>query len=851
VIGLALRGLRLRAGAFVATLLALFLGAVLVMACGGLMETGIRDNVPPQRLAGAALVVTGDRSYPVSQDGSGSADATVVLSERVPLDASLTQALGRVPGVASAVGEPDFTAALLGAGNSGTQAQGLGWPSASLTPYGLVQGVAPRTAGEVVMDAGLARPAGVAVGDRVEIAAHGGAASYRVTGLVRAPAGRDIARPALFFTAAQARLLYGDPASVADIAVTAAPGTDVGALRSRVTAALAGRPVSVLSGDDRGDAEHPEVLQDSSDLIALSAVFGGMAILVAVFVVAGTVGLSVQQRHREFALMRAVGGTPGQLRRMLVAETLLVAVVAAGLARLAGPAAGHWLYARLVGAGMVSSAVEFGLGWIPLMVAGGTLLLTALFGCLIGARRAVRVRPAEALAEAALQQRWFSWIRLVLAVVFLAGAAALALVTLWVMHGPNAASTAGPTVIACAIGLALIAPALTRLVTGLLTGPLWLVTGAAGRLALLNSRVRAVRTAAVVTPVMLATAVATGTLYLQTTQTAQADEMFGRSLRADAVLASASGGLDPSLLTAVRGIKGVAAAGAYATSTGFIERPFDSGPDEADLPLQGISADSAASTTAVRTTAGSLGALRGATVALPDSLAHTLHRGIGDSITLRLGDRSAVNVRVVALFAGRAGYDFALTPVSLLAPHTTAGLPTGILVRATPGTGTARLVTSLRTWAAAHPGVTVTDRGSVVAAHARGTATQAWVNYLIVGMLIAYTALSVVNTLVLATGERRREFGLQRLNGATRSQVLRMTALEALLVAAVGVLLGTAAAATTLVPFTLATANRLTPTGPWSIYLTVVATVTLLTLIATLVPTCVALRARPAVAAAG
>jgi putative ABC transport system permease protein len=205
----------------------------------------------------------------------------------------------------------------------------------------------------------------------------------------------------------------------------------------------------------------------------------------------------------------------------------------------------------------------------------------------------------------------------------------------------------------------------------------------------------------------------------------------------------------------------------------------------------------------------------------------------------------------VALFSGRAGYDFALTPVALLTPHTTAGLPSRILVRAAPGTSAARLVASLRTWAGAHPGVTISDRGAVVAAHARGTATQAWVNYLIVGMLIAYTALSVVNTLALATGERRREFGLQRLNGATRAQVLRMTALEALLVAAVGVLLGTAAAATALVPFTLATANRLTPTGPWSIYLTVVATAALLTLVATLVPTCAALRLRPAVAAAG
>ena len=47
---LALRTLRFRLGGFVATFVAVFFGAAIVIACGGLLETGIRTDVPPQRL---------------------------------------------------------------------------------------------------------------------------------------------------------------------------------------------------------------------------------------------------------------------------------------------------------------------------------------------------------------------------------------------------------------------------------------------------------------------------------------------------------------------------------------------------------------------------------------------------------------------------------------------------------------------------------------------------------------------------------------------------------------------------------------------------------------------------------
>jgi putative ABC transport system permease protein len=77
-----------------------------------------------------------------------------------------------------------------------------------------------------------------------------------------------------------------------------------------------------------------------------------------------------------------------------------------------------------------------------------------------------------------------------------------------------------------------------------------------------------------------------------------------------------------------------------------------------------------------------------------------------------------------------------------------------------------------------------------------------------------------------------------------------MTAVEATLVAASGILLGTAVSVTSLVPFSLAVSDSPVPHGPLWIYLAVVGTAMALTLGATLLSAWSSLRVRPVVAAA-
>jgi putative ABC transport system permease protein len=829
---LALRTLRQRKGAFLATFVAVFFGALIVSACGGLMETGIRSETPVQRLAAAPIVVGGQQTLKLPEDDPATLDPedkhkfeNGTLGERVRVDATLADRVRAVPGVTGVVGEVSFAAQI------GTaSALGHAWDSAVLTPYTL-HGQAPKP-GEVVVDAELARTAGLAVGATLPVAAHGEAGQYRVSGIAEAPqAMRD---SAVFFAASDAERLSGHPGSFDTIGVF---GGDVAA----VTAAVGDAGV-VVTGTDRGLLEFPEVDQSGENLIVLAAVSGGLSAMVMVFVVAGTLSLSTQQRQRELALLRAIGTTPRQLRRMVLGEALVVGLLAVGAAIVLGPVLGRWLFDQLAANHVVPDVLRFEQGWLPATVAAGASLLAVVAAAFVAGRRASKVRPTEALAEAAVERRWLTPIRLITAILCFGGGTALAIVTVAVMTGPVAASTSGPAVMLWAFGLAAISPGVTKVMATLLRWPVQAISGVTGRVALLNTRVVAVRTAGAVTPIMLAVGIATANIYLQTTQEAVSNQAYTEDLRADAVVGSPSG-LDPSVLGRVSAVPGVAGASEYVTSTVFIEKPYESNQDKDGWPAVGLTASGAAQTVATQVTSGSLDALTGDTIALPGKLATSLNRHVGDTMSLRLGDGTAVDVRVAAVVGQRAGFESLLLPAGLLAPHTTTGLAPQLLVRAAPGVDTATLASHLREATAGLP-VQIGDRDALIAAHAKGNEIGAWVNYMLVGMIIAYTVISVVNTLVMATGKRRREFGLQRLSGFTRGQVLRMAGVEGGLIATIAILLGTATAAGAIVPFCLVVTGSVLPSGPITIYLTVLAIAVVLALVAILVPAWAATRGR-------
>ncbi|CAM5691994.1 ABC transporter permease OS=Streptomyces tendae OX=1932 GN=GUR47_18495 PE=4 SV=1 [Streptomyces tendae] len=269
----------------------------------------------------------------------------------------------------------------------------------------------------------------------------------------------------------------------------------------------------------------------------------------------------------------------------------------------------------------------------------------------------------------------------------------------------------------------------------------------------------------------------------------------------------------------------------------------DTGPQPTELSMQGVTAQGLDQTTAYHAASGRLTALNGDSVALPTTYAKG-HR-LGDMIPIRLGDGTRLELKLVATVDGRRGYETALVPAALLIGHTDGGLVPQILGSATDGTDRAELVSSLTKPAEQWPGVRVSGTEVLEAAQAEADDTQAWMAYLVLGVVVGYATLALINTQILATTERRREFMLQRLIGATRRQILQMVTVEAALVALAGIVLGLLVATATLVPLSLSVLGTALPGGsPW-ILIVAVAGAGALTLVTTLLAAGAVLRARP------
>ncbi|NYV78994.1 ABC transporter permease, partial [Streptomyces sp. UH6] len=223
--GLAREAVRFKPASFAGTFLALLMSALIVSACGILLETGLRASVPPERYAKAPAVAAADQyEYVVTGSGEDREKEAVPLPDTARLDVGLAAKAARAPDVATAV--PDFTFPVRTAdAEAGSGARELpvpggvltahGWGSHTFTGTALTTGSAPRE-GEVVLDAGTARAAKAAVGDTVVLQTAAGQQDFRVAGVAKAGS-EDTARDTgadgalAWFADAQAPTLAGHP----------------------------------------------------------------------------------------------------------------------------------------------------------------------------------------------------------------------------------------------------------------------------------------------------------------------------------------------------------------------------------------------------------------------------------------------------------------------------------------------------------------------------------------------------------------------------------------------------------------------------------------------------------------
>ncbi|KAK1179247.1 ABC transporter permease [Streptomyces sp. NBS 14/10] len=778
--GLARAAVRFKPAAFAGTFIALMLAAAIVSACGILLESGLRATVPPGRYASAPVVVAAEQRV-------GNREESEPAPDRVRLDSSLVATAARTQGVAAAA--PDWSFPVQGGGASWTA---HGWGSAPFTGAALGSGAAPRK-GEVVLDPAAARAARVRVGGSVTLTAADGDHRFRVAGITRTGDAQD-SGPTVWFTDSQAGALSGHPGTVDAVLVRPGPGTAPGALAADLKRALKAVPAArVHTGDGRGAAREPGLDGAKELLEGIGGSFGGIATMVAIFTTAGTTALSIGQRGREIALLRAVGATPRQIRRSIATEALLVAPLAGALGTLPGMALAHWWFGELRDRGAIPAGVELSVSWIPLVSAVGAGLLAALLAGLAAARRPARIKPGQALGEAAAEPFRPGVIRTLLGVAALAGGGVLTGVAA-AASGDDAANAALGVVMLFMLAVGLLGPFVAR-------GCAWLVglPLRAGRapaaLAAANAWANARRLASAITPLVLAMAFASTLVFMNTSEAHATDGQRRAGVVADHVL-SAPGGLPADAVARAGSVRGVASAVGVLRTGVLVPRGSGDGAWLENASAQGVSGTgrdlAAVQDLDVRT--GSLATLGRSTVAVDASLASAAHVKVGDRLRMYLPDGTAVAPKVVATYGRGLGLAAVTLPRAALATHVTSAFDSHVLVRDDKSADPAAVAAALR------PLGEVTGPGGYAAARDREDELNVWANTVMAAVLGGFAAVAAANTLVMTVLDRRRELGMLRLIGSTRRQVLGMVRWEALLVVIAGVVLGTAIALATLVP---------------------------------------------------
>ncbi|WP_257160655.1 ABC transporter permease [Corynebacterium cystitidis] len=221
----------------------------------------------------------------------------------------------------------------------------------------------------------------------------------------------------------------------------------------------------VLTGEKAAKDDSAEISKQLSFITYILAAFGFIALLVGAFVISNTFSMTVAQRTRDFALLRAVGMSCAQLTGSVVAEAITVGLVGSIL----GVGVGAGLVAIIVAAmeragfGFPNGGIELGVASVLVPILVGVVV--TVWGAWVPARHAGSVHPVEAMRSGDESSSQPLRARTIIGVVFIVvGILATVASLTWDSSTANKRITLGFGALGLIIGWLLSSPIVVRAV---------------------------------------------------------------------------------------------------------------------------------------------------------------------------------------------------------------------------------------------------------------------------------------------------------------------------------------------------------------------------------------------------
>jgi putative ABC transport system permease protein len=777
------RGLLARKLRLALTALAIVLGVTFVTGTLVLTDTLNRTF---DTLIGTAYQHVNFQIRGAAAFGNNTAAAANGTADREPVPTSIATAVRRLPGVASVdpsvAGYAQFVSGGNAIGGAGS-ALGFSFDPNRSSSVRLVEGSAPTTADDVVMDRGTAAKYHFRVGNRVRVLSGGPPRRFTITGIVTFGTADNLAGATLAgFSLPTAQALFNTHGGYDTIDVLAKPSADNIRLE-RAIAKILPPGVQVVSGATVANELSNAVGNALSFLSTALLVFALISLFVGAFTIYNTFSITIGQRTRELALLRMVGASRRQVFRSVLAEAFLVGLAASliglGLGVLAAVALKALLGAFGVTLPSAPLVFEARTVAVALAVGVGVTVISAIGP----ARRAVRIAPVAAL-EATGNERPGSLRRR----ATIGGLAAT---------GGIGALVAGLTVPAIGlvglgaagvfIAVSMLAPLIARPISGLLGRPLAALLGTPGRLGRQNSMRSPRRTAQTAAALMVGIALVSAIAVLGDSLSQSAKTNLQNAVAADEIITGPSSGFSTSVGAAVSRIPGV------STVTSVYKGQFELNGSVSSLDA--VNPIGLRRNVHLAITAGTgAPALAAGQLLIDTTVARAEHLSVGSAVPVTFAQTGQATMRIGGIFKANPLIGSYVVGASLFRAHFHNPLPIAVLISTQPGAH--HVQRAINHYLDVYPNVGVQSRAQFERSQQATVNQELGLVYVLLALAIVVALIGIVNTLMLSVFERTHELGLLRAVGMKRRQLRTMIRSEAVIIAVfgavVGVIIGTA-----------------------------------------------------------
>ncbi len=716
----------------------------------------------------------------LNESGTAAVQGT---TDRKPVPESIATAVSHVPGVAFVHGSVQGYAQFLdrddnaiGGGGGSTLGFSFG-PNTQLSPYRLVEGKAPTTADDVVMDKATATKHDFAVGDRVLINLPNRPQTFTITGIVTYGSDDNLAGVTLAgFDLQTAQRIFNSRGNYDTINVLAAPGANNVNL-ARAIAKLLPPGVEVVSGEAVANELSSAVDNSLGFISTVLLIFAAISLFVGGFTIFNTFSITVGQRTRELALLRVVGASRRQVFRSVVGEAALTGLVASLIGLGLGVLAALGLKALLKAFGieLPSSPLVFEARTVvvAIVVGVGVTVISAI----LPARRAVRIAPVAALVEDGGSEGDTVRRGRVAAGI---GAAVLGVVVV-------ATGVAKPTVALVGLGalivfvaVGMLVPVVARPLSSALGRPLARLVGTPGKLGRENSMRNPRRTAQTASALMIGLALVSTIAVLGASLSTSAKNSVDSAISADYVI-TGSGGFSKSVAPSVAGLPGV------TTTTTIYQGQFEFKGSLSTL-VAATPNELNRTVTLHVTSGGGAPAMAAGQLLVDTNTANADNLHVGSVVPVKFAQTGAAMMTIGGIYKPNPLVGSFVVGAGFFLSHFDNPLPIGVLLRTSPGAPD--LGPALGRVLTPYANVGYKTRAQFEQSQQNTINQELGLVYVLLALAVLVALIGIVNTLMLSVFERTREIGLLRAVGMKRRQVRAMIRSEAVIVALFGAVVG-------------------------------------------------------------